>query len=1047
MSETGKQSPLGVNVQGAILDNKGLTINPVAASFKGSSKINGIATPGIPNVGGSGYTFGSLVNDTVLRLHTWAINDAYHRNLVARTSTSDVYDNLINVGKGIIPALGNAMPPTYDTDDPAGVWSTTAVKYGLQKGVNPSLPGPATSGYALTSNTDQGQQATWYPYTGVSDHTIGGNPNTSITQWGYIRLHALQAWYEFNWNGEEIDWPNPEYKEFLSSFLTSDSFVNNSNNNIFPMHNSEDFLDGVYSNMNDLISADIAGVSLSYRNFGTDLINLGNAIDLSLIGSFGLPSSLIQVLFKQGALTEEIVYLLLSVGLSSDEIDEIATGQASTITLKTQQLIYGSFLLVSGPPLVDILAVLKCRTAGIETLADLLNVKKLFPLSYETLTVPIYNESRGPTNSKTYYLIYNNTDVNSQLSSPALSTIVGSQLPIGVSVIDTDSLRENDIRESPKGFGSYLRNILPKSIATAAGAFAYTMQQVRNINQCNIEVFAQAVRSLETISGLPLTNGTSIPTDKVSSNTSLGYTALGSGIYGTYTMSDLFGCMSGLPYPWQLIYQRILQLQTSALHNIYRENFLAVTWEKAYCTITSTPYFVNIQQYRAPGTLSEEDPGQPRIDDLFYTIEIEPGSFGGGYGRGGATTPTVSISPNNCGASVSVSMGTNQDAAASNGGGSFGRLTISINNGNPVLYGTAVNSDNNDPPDQTSGPDAPPNETITIQAPPTSTLPITNGAIATNGSNTTGDVYNSTSAPTPGTAGWPDMNTVVQNYINQANAEIALIRQRNPEVSRILNTYWDICGIQLKREQRSRYTAMPPVAVIPTDSSTVVRKDYFLNLYPTSQYAFTDAIPELAQDTKPHMSAQTLEAISDLSIIGGQSIVALMRESRNKNRLAEAGIILDNTMDSELNELEVKTLTTNGVVRDSTAGSTLGYTMPSWLSNKSSTNENLYPVPQGVITDGLFKQASAFAQGDITPLIENQDDPIINTLVPVGTTEIPAGQISLDPVIISVPLEVNSAIPPNLDSSYASSTMLPSAISVTEAIDNIIKCNCECWIE
>ena len=33
--------------------------------------------------------------------------------------------------------------------------------------------------------------------------------------------------------------------------------------------------------------------------------------------------------------------------------------------------------------------------------------------------------------------------------------------------------------------------------------------------------------------------------------------ALGSGYAGTFTFSDFFGCMSGLPYAWQLIFNNI----------------------------------------------------------------------------------------------------------------------------------------------------------------------------------------------------------------------------------------------------------------------------------------------------------------------------------------------------------------------------------------------------------------------------------------------------------------------------------------------------------
>ena len=42
----------------------------------------------------------------------------------------------------------------------------------------------------------------------------------------------------------------------------------------------------------------------------------------------------------------------------------------------------------------------------------------------------------------------------------------------------------------PEGFGSYLQGILPDDIATAAGAFSATMQQIKNIRKVDFEKFA-----------------------------------------------------------------------------------------------------------------------------------------------------------------------------------------------------------------------------------------------------------------------------------------------------------------------------------------------------------------------------------------------------------------------------------------------------------------------------------------------------------------------------------------------------------------------------
>jgi hypothetical protein len=65
---------------------------------------------------------------------------------------------------------------------------------------------------------------------------------------------------------------------------------------------------------------------------------------------------------------------------------------------------------------------LNCKTVGLESLVDLLNPLKLFPNSYESLTVPVYNTVGGPANSKIYYPIYVNGGLNSQLDSPTTSS-------------------------------------------------------------------------------------------------------------------------------------------------------------------------------------------------------------------------------------------------------------------------------------------------------------------------------------------------------------------------------------------------------------------------------------------------------------------------------------------------------------------------------------------------------------------------------------------------------------------------------------------------
>ena len=367
MSDSGKQSPLGVNTLSSLLQNQGFNINPIMVEYTGVSTSKTSAT-----------NLGIIVNNSCLRLLTYAINDAYGRGQVNTTT----YNNLISIGSTSIPALGNSKAPTFN-------W-------------------------------------TGYP-NWASDYT----KTNEVTRWGYVRLFALQGYNEFNYNNGL-----PAYKDYLSAFMAASSFVENSNKAIMSMTNSQDFLDGTYSNMNDLISADIAGISLATSAFGRDLITSGKAINLSTISTFGLPSNLLSTLQQYNCITKDVSLAILASGLQLDELSQLLSN-INSATKEQERRLYGAFNLIVGDSLNDVLVTLNCKTRGVESLADLLNPQKLFPNSYQTLTVPVYNTTRAPTNSKTYYPIYSNGSTNGNLNSPLVTTQIGTQTPTGTPPIAT----------------------------------------------------------------------------------------------------------------------------------------------------------------------------------------------------------------------------------------------------------------------------------------------------------------------------------------------------------------------------------------------------------------------------------------------------------------------------------------------------------------------------------------------------------------------------------------------------------------------------------
>lgn len=503
------------------------------------------------------------------------------------------------------------------------------------------------------------------------------------------------------------------------------------------------------------------------------------------------------------------------------------------------------------------------------------------------------------------------------------------------------------IQGLPVGFGSYLQGILPADQATAAGAFAQSMMQIKNIQRVDPIKFGQVVYSLETNANLPLTNGTDVPTDTALAEQGLGKIAQGSGIYGTFTMSDFFGAMSGLPYPLAEIKKGIIQLQTTALIQIYGNLYLALKSKLGVLTPVAT----------------EVTPGNWQLTGLTIT------DAGGGYGRDSAAAPSITL---NNGAVATCTIGTDPNDITT-----FGKIT-----------GTTITNPGTSPIN---------NFTASVAAPPTFA---------------------------PGT-----QDSVVQGYITAANAEITNISTSTPpniEAAEILNLNWNIAGTALKIEQRSRFYAMLPVP-IPRDDT--------LNPYPSSIVAFVDSVPSFALDTIPHMTAQTLESLHDPCLVGGQSTVAMMRQARNQARLEEIGIPLDNNIPEIASLAQQKTLLTNGTIPgalDGIEGMTGNYTLPAWAASQTCDAVQLVPEPKAFYdpeNDDLLAACNT-NQGN-TGAILTSSLPIVATIVPTGQCgTVDAGNI----------------LPPNLNTAYTSSTLLPSTYDNKQAIDKVIECNCDCWV-
>ena len=1077
MADTGKQSPLGQNVLGGLLQNRCIQINPNAQDYMGISRSN------------DQYTFGTLVEGTVLRMLTWSINDAYLRGLVSNS----VYNNIISIsGNGACYALGNSKPPTYVVEDPSDVWTDKSKEAGaLYAG------GPANAGYSVAGNTDYGQSATWAPYD-------SSNVNKSITQWGWIRCHALQAHNEFNYHAKEgqegavlNSIPYPKYEDFTASFQTAEGWINANNPVAIIAENAPEFMEGAFSNMDDLITGDFSGVTKSLGLFGDNLKFLGKLIDLKNLDKFGFPSTLLQQLFKNGGLTQDLNLAIGAAGLTANRLKLISKGETIATELEEKQL-YAAYVIISGENLKNCIAPMTpfvdwcLADNAIRTLADCLNVKRLFFLldCWSTLTVPLYNATTDlPTGAKTYYLIYN-TDgsVNGALNTDAVKNRVGTLIVNGTPA--TTNSTQEEIGVLPTGYDSYLggaNKVLPTEIGLAAAAFRYAMLQITNIDQLTPGTIGRCVGQLElnTENGSGANGTEGSPTGLAKPiNESLQATvpeeiSLGSGWAGTYTYSDFFGCMSGLPYAWERIYTLINQTgatqvtSRSTLAKIYQQLFLAVTWEAPAITLSlqyqcvqNTPKYANPANpdYQPDPTAPDPDPfpyleyndntvktmDQWTVATFFGYYRLKSQDIlvdgGGGYGRGGAPDPICSINYGvygNDGTSATITgIGRSDQFAGSNGAGSFGRIQGASTSGG--LF-TLFNSTPIPIPATQALPDGPPPGFTAIATPqdsnPGYNAPVANTDIVAQPEYPPTGTYSpfATTAFNSAFGSSFNYNTVVQYYIDEANTEIRNIANPNIEYSggvKELNMAWDVLGRQLAMEQRTRYNAFNPVEI---------PRDPFINSN-QNLITFVDTLPTYAQDTRPHMSAQTIEMIVDRNCDVGQNIVAMMRSERNQKRLADCGIPLSDNISDTMPIDVVNVLKANNTTPGGITGigpiEPFGHIMtnPAWpVIDPPVPADGIGGtgiVPPGQIIAGVFFPMTCIEIGTYMQFLDGNPYPQVGSIINCGTQDGPAIPSPPPPTtVISVPDRPT----------FQPGTIPKSQPSPDAAIEQVILCNCDCW--
>jgi hypothetical protein len=265
-----------------------------------------------------------------------------------------------------------------------------------------------------------------------------------------------------------------DFGKFAQAFGAAQGYIALTNNVILSAANANgtDYLGPTFTNMNNLITADIAQVNLAFPAFGADLAATGELIDLENIAEFGTPAALLQQLSKKGNMlngtTPGVTAALKAQGLTDQNISDLVNNNVQSLFNpkgltqnafdKLQKQAYPALCNVTGDDLIIVLDILDCTTPNITQMCELLNPVKIFPTSYSSLTLPTPN---GPV------LIYDTTGAVNSAIAPILNS--GTLTPVGC---------------------DELAKVIPPANAAANRALQIGFQQIKGISGTTVPQLA-----------------------------------------------------------------------------------------------------------------------------------------------------------------------------------------------------------------------------------------------------------------------------------------------------------------------------------------------------------------------------------------------------------------------------------------------------------------------------------------------------------------------------------------------------------------------------
>lgn len=199
------------------------------------------------------------------------------------------------------------------------------------------------------------------------------------------------------------------YRIFAQAFQSALGYASVTNQVILSACNSSDYLGPTFTDMDQLISADIGALTMAFDALGEDLAKTGDLLNFDPLDLLGTPAGLLKQLGEKGNMvpgtTPAVRDALLDAGLTDEDIADLVTDNRQDLLNPDgltenefdvlQKKAYPALCEITGDDLQDCLDILNITLPEIEALCQLLDPKKVFPTSYPALAVNdvlLYND-------------------------------------------------------------------------------------------------------------------------------------------------------------------------------------------------------------------------------------------------------------------------------------------------------------------------------------------------------------------------------------------------------------------------------------------------------------------------------------------------------------------------------------------------------------------------------------------------------------------------------------------------------------------------------